>query len=128
MTTTTTNTTYRIKGINGDECTCACCGRNDLTKVVWLAEVDADGNESEIAAYGTTCAARLIAPKTRNATARQLVNLGKALAFAAKYADSEYTLDQIRNAVGVKYNVWASVEGDTLSLNTPSGWVAVITR
>lgn len=128
MTTTTTTTTYRVKGINGDECTCACCGRNDLTKVVWLAELDADGNECEVAAYGTDCAARLMTPKGARGTARQLVNLTKALTFIAKYADSEYTLDQIRNAVAVKFNAWATVEGQTLSINTPTGWVPVLSR
>ena len=124
----TTTTTYTVKGINADECTCACCGRNDLTKVVWLAELDADGHESDAAPYGTDCAARLMTPKAARGTARQLVNLTKAMTFIAKYADSGYSLDQIRNAVSVKFNVWASVEGDTLSLNTPTGWVKVLAR
>lgn len=121
-------TTYQIKGCNADETTCACCGRDDLNKVVWLAPVDADGNEGQAEPYGTTCAARLVAPKAQKAVASTLTNLGKAYAFVAKWADSEYTLDQISNTVAVKFNTWAVVEGNTLKFNTPTGWVEVLAR
>lgn len=122
---TTTTATYRIKGINGDEHSCACCGRNDLTKVVWLAALDADGNEGPAAPYGTTCAARLVAPKGARGAADQLVRISKAVAFVEKHA-ATHPLDAIRNAVSVKWNVWANVEGNTLQINTPTGWVKVI--
>ena len=124
----TTATTYRIKGTNGDETSCAHCGRDDLTKVVWMAEVDADNNEGKAAPYGTYCAARLMTPKAARGTARQLVNLTKAIAFINKYADSEYSLDDIRITVGVKFNVRATCEDNTISVNTPTGWVAIASR
>lgn len=116
---------YKVKGTNGDETTCACCGRDDLTRVVWLAPVDADGNERQAEPYGTTCAARLVAPRQTRTMASQLVNVSKAIAFVHKYAGLGYDLDDIRNAVGVKFNVWASVEGGVVKVNTPTGWVVV---
>ena len=121
-------TTYRIKGIKNDETTCACCGRNDLTKVVWLAPLDEDGNEFDAAPYGTTCAARLMTPKTARSTSTTLAKIAKAVDYIARWDQPQVTLDALRNAVGVKFNVWASVEGNTLSINTPSGWVAVLAR
>lgn len=50
---------YRIKGINDDEDTCHCCGKTNLKRVVWLVELDADGNEiGDAFPYGTTCASK----------------------------------------------------------------------
>jgi hypothetical protein len=125
---TSTQSTYRIKGTNSDETTCACCGRDDLTKVIWLAELDADGAESQAEPYGTTCAARLLAPKDARSTSRQLLNISKAITFITKWIDSDCKLDDIRNTVGVKFNVWATCEQNTISINTPTGWVAVASR
>lgn len=49
---------YKVKGINSDSDTCECCGKTGLNKVVWIVEIDQDGNEtSSPIAYGTTCAA-----------------------------------------------------------------------
>ena len=120
--------TYTIKGTNGDETTCACCGRDDLTKVVWLAEKDTDGFEDQAAPYGTTCAARLLAPKNARNVAGELVQLSKAIAFINKWIESDYSVDEILNTVGVKFNVWATCEDNTVSVNTPTGWVAIAAR
>jgi hypothetical protein len=125
---TTTATKYIVKGSNGDETACACCGRNDLERVVWLAPLDADGNEGKAQPYGTTCAGRLISPKNARGVAGTLVKVSKAMAFVAKWADSEYSLEDIRNAVEVKFNVWANVEDSTLFFNLETGRVAVLTR
>lgn len=46
---------YEILGINQDESHCACCGKSNLNRVVWLK--DQEGNINH---YGTTCAGRLI--------------------------------------------------------------------
>lgn len=56
----TREATYTIKGILNDTDTCECCGRTGLKRVVALAELDADGNEGEVAYFGTACAARAI--------------------------------------------------------------------
>jgi len=124
----TTASKYMIKGLNDSETTCACCGRNDLKRVVWLTAIDADGNETTVEAYGTTCAARLLSPKGQSSEARSLTSLAKAYEFVAKYIDSEYTLDQITSTVGVRFNVWATVEDNTIRFNTSTGWVTVATR
>lgn len=52
---------YAYKGTNNDQESCDVCGRVDLKKVMWLAELDADGNElGHIIATGTTCGAKLL--------------------------------------------------------------------
>ena len=124
----TTTANYAIKGSNADATTCACCGRDDLNKVIWLAPLDADGNEGQAESYGTTCAARLLAPRNSRTVAGTLVKVANAMAFVAKWADSQYSLDDLRNAVGVKFNIWASVEDNTLIFNLETGPVAVLSR
>lgn len=128
MTTNTTTGKYILKATDDHEITCAQCGRTELARVVWLAELDADGNEGTAAAYGTTCAARLMAPKAPAGVAKSLANLAKAAAFVKKYIDSEYTLDLIRDTVGVRYNVRATVEDGTVSFLSNTGWFEVATR
>lgn len=52
---------YALKGINDDENTCAVCGKVELKRVMWLVELDADGNEfGEAFHVGTTCGAKLL--------------------------------------------------------------------
>lgn len=128
MSTTTTAPKYRIKGSDDHETTCACCGRTDLKRVIWLTAIDADGNDTTVEAYGTTCAARLLTPKSTASTSRHLTNLAKAISFIKKYNTGEYTLRQIANGVHVKFGVWATVEDDVLSVNTGHGWLPVVSR
>lgn len=53
--------TYQVKGINSDTDTCECCGKTGLSKVVWIVEIDENGNETgDPVAYGITCAAHKI--------------------------------------------------------------------
>lgn len=60
---------YALKGINDDQHECAVCGRVELKRVMWLAEIDAEGSEiSEPFHCGTTCGAKLLGytqPKMR---------------------------------------------------------------
>jgi hypothetical protein len=52
---------YALKGINDDESMCAVCGKVELKRVMWLVELDADGNAiSEPFNCGTTCGAKLL--------------------------------------------------------------------
>jgi hypothetical protein len=119
-------TAYIIKGCNNEEHICARCGRTELNRVIWLAPLDSDGNEiAEASPYGTTCAARLMAPKAERRTAEQLVRIAKAVAYITRWNTGEYPLHRIADAVGVKYNVWASAEGSVIKVNTPTGWVQV---
>lgn len=49
---------YKLKGINSEAETCEVCGRTGLKQVMWLDELDIEGNESgRVRAYGTTCGA-----------------------------------------------------------------------
>lgn len=121
----TATATYRIKGTNSDATTCACCGRDDLTRVVWLAPLDADENEGTADPYGSTCAARLIAPGVGRGVATQLVNISRAIAYIQKWTARGYDHSDICAEVGVRFNVWATDEGDRIAINTPTGWTEV---
>ena len=57
---TTTTQTHRILGINDDETSYCLCGKQNLKKVVWLAELDTDGNHVNTTFVGTTCASYLL--------------------------------------------------------------------
>jgi hypothetical protein len=50
---------YRIKGTTDDITTCYQCGREDLKSTVAMAALDAEGNEFDIAYFGSDCAARV---------------------------------------------------------------------
>jgi hypothetical protein len=52
---------YRVYGVNGDATYCACCGRTDLNRVVWMAQVnELDEDIENPSPYGTVCAAKLL--------------------------------------------------------------------
>ena len=52
---------YALKGINDEETVCTICGRVELKRVMWLQELDSDGNEiGEAIHCGTTCGAHLL--------------------------------------------------------------------
>ncbi len=52
---------YALKGVNDEESICSICGKIELKRVMWLVELDADGNESSDAFHcGTTCGAKLL--------------------------------------------------------------------
>lgn len=52
---------YALKGINDDSTVCSVCGRVELKKVMWLVELDSEGNETGDPFHcGTTCGARLL--------------------------------------------------------------------
>lgn len=55
---------YALKGINDDESMCMICGKVELKRVMWLIELDAEGNEMGEAFHcGTTCGAKLMQRK-----------------------------------------------------------------
>jgi len=125
----TTDTTYIIKGTNDDATTCACCGRDDLTRVVWLAPIDNDWNEGAAEPYGTNCAARLLQADAPIAypggVTRQLANISRAITYIKKWVDKQFDLRAICDEVGVRFNVWATVEDGRIIINTPTGWTEV---
>lgn len=84
-----TQQTHKLKAINSDHDTCEICGKTNLKKVMWIAELDADGTEMEPFAAGTTCGAKILGVKTTGGIKRVSIRI-KELAFeqisAAKYA------------------------------------------
>lgn len=55
---------YALKGINDDQTECSVCGKIELKKVMWLVELDEEGNEIGDAFHcGTTCGAKLMKRK-----------------------------------------------------------------
>ncbi len=55
---------YALKGINDEATECTICGKIELKRVMWLVELDADGNEIGNAFHcGTTCGANLMGAK-----------------------------------------------------------------
>ncbi len=52
---------YALKGINDDQSVCAICGKVELKRVMWIVELDNNGNEvSDPFHCGTTCGARML--------------------------------------------------------------------
>jgi hypothetical protein len=78
---------YAYKGTNSDKESCDVCGRTGLKKVIWLAELDVDGNElGHVIAAGTTCGATLLGYSQKNFTkaiksANQILEQKKSAAY-----------------------------------------------
>ena len=52
---------YGLKAVNDEESICANCGKVELKQVMWLVELDSDGNEiSNVFPVGTTCGAKML--------------------------------------------------------------------
>ena len=52
---------FKLKAVNSDSETCEACGKTGLKKVMWLDQLDAEGNETgNVRAMGTTCGARAL--------------------------------------------------------------------
>lgn len=50
--TTATNSRYKVLGINDDQESCDCCGKQGLKRVVWIEDTETGA----VMAFGTTCA------------------------------------------------------------------------
>lgn len=94
------NKKYTLKGINNDSDTCEICGKVELKRVMWLAELDADGGETHnIIAAGTTCGAVALGLNGNYKSVEEVVaaveergkrevSYNKAYAAAKKYYES----------------------------------------
>jgi hypothetical protein len=52
---------YTLKAVNDDATECEICGRVELKRVMWIAELDVDGNEvADPFACGVVCGANLL--------------------------------------------------------------------
>ncbi len=119
MATEPTAPRYRYLATNDDESSCSCCGRTGLKRVVWLAELDEDGNEVDDGlSYGTTCAAHLLLrrhPAERKPKLSEAEKIIKAAAIetrrAAMHKAMELQAPPIEIVVN-KYNVRMVHRGD----------------
>jgi len=81
------NKRYALKGINDDATECSICGKVELQRVMWLVEIDADGNEcGEAFNCGTTCGARML-KSTRSKLNTAIKN------YQGKVAQMRYSLE-----------------------------------
>ena len=83
---------YVLKGVNSEAEHCDICGKTGLKRVMWIVEVDADGNETEnLLSAGTTCGAKALGFKGMFSSMEQVAeavkaesNLAKAIEVAEK--------------------------------------------
>lgn len=123
--------TYQVKAVNSDTDTCECCGKSDLNKVVWLVEVDEDGNETgEPVAYGTTCAARKLGFNSKNTKAQNERKVNEAQAEYKKQARVNYFNTQcikVETAGGIvmidkQYRIGKIMQEQNIDRNQAIAW------
>lgn len=55
---------FALIAVNDDETTCCVCGKIELKRVMWITELDSDGNAiGDVFHCGTTCGAKLMGQK-----------------------------------------------------------------
>lgn len=91
---------YALKGVNDDETICSVCGKVELRRVMWLVELDGEGNETgEPFAVGTSCGAKL---------------LGYNVAKVRKAADTFKTNVQIKRERLAAWRAWENGENEIM--------------
>ena len=79
---------YALKGVNDDQNVCLVCGKVELKRVMWIVEIDADGNEvGQPFHCGTTCGAKLLG---RSASALNTACKNFSIKVASKRNSIEY--------------------------------------
>lgn len=102
---------YALKGINEDETVCSVCGKVELKRVMWIVELDADGNElGDPFHCGTTCGAKLMGHKIN------LVNR-VANSFASKVSSIRYSLQIAKERELGIYEILDRLNKETTSFN-----------
>jgi hypothetical protein len=79
--------TFAVLGVNADETTCHCCGRQGLKMTVALAVLDAESNQTgEVVRYGTGCAATALRFGVCKVTAKAIETAAKLIESKSFYA------------------------------------------
>lgn len=99
---------YKLKAINSDHDICNVCGKTSLQKVMWLAELDQDGNENEPFPAGTTCGARLLGVSTRGGHKAVSLRI-KDLAYK-KISKAQLTLKQNSSLFWLHNNTYLPID------------------
>jgi hypothetical protein len=80
-------TTFAVLGVNADETTCYCCGRQGLKMTVALAVLDAESNQTgEVVRYGAGCAATALRFGVCKVTAKAIETAAKLIEAKSFYA------------------------------------------
>ena len=120
--------TYQIKGINSDTETCEICERTDLKKVVWIVEIDEDGNEtSSPVAHGTNCASRKLGFNGKNTKALNNRQINEAHAEHKKQARLNYFNNQCilvdRVYIDRKWRIGLVMRENNIDRNAAIQWI-----
>lgn len=103
---TTPNTvlaTHRLLGVNSDHDTCTACGKTGLKRVAWIAEVTADGEAGDPAAYGTDCAGMILHGRKSAANTDRVTRIGRLLATASRWLAEGHPADKVAVALWDRY-------------------------
>lgn len=91
---------YKVLGCNDDKDFCNCCGKQGLSKVVWLENLET----SEVSHYGVVCAKKLTGKATDRAVAKFTADIlaeeYSLEASAWESVDSKLSWQETRIAVG----------------------------
>ncbi len=108
---------YTVKGVGSETDTCEHCGKTNLKKVVWLSQLDADGNEAGTIAVGTTCAGVLLYGRKSKQNGETSWILARAARLAKIWAERGFTLEEIENGIWNKFGMQSSIKDGGLFLH-----------
>ena len=116
---------YILKAVNDEAAECAVCGKTELKRVMWLAELDEDGGEvGEAFPCGTTCGAKLLGYRYRVDIMRKAVkDFTSALYWARVEAYQAHP--RYEEVVVAKSNAWKATEGlELVERRNHPAWIA----
>lgn len=116
---------YRIKGVNGDEDTCSLCGKRGLKRVVWLAEVDEDGCESDAAHYGTDCAGLLLHGAKTAGNTKTVLTRATVIETARRWLAAGHSPDVVCKGIWNRYGYSGEVRDGVLRFYFDKAWTPV---
>ena len=92
---------YKLMGVNSDEDTCSCCGKTNLKRVMWLMELDEEGNANgEVFPMGTTCGQKKMGISAGDIASAD--REGKIAKLAQAWLAKGHDLKVVLNAIGNK--------------------------
>lgn len=97
-------TTHRLLGVNDEADTCSQCGRRNLKRVAWLAELDADGNiAGDAAPFGTDCAGAILYDRKDRKNTDLVRAHGEAMSTARRWLAAGHAADVVAKGIWNRY-------------------------
>lgn len=91
---------YTLKGINDDVETCMQCGKTGLKRVMWLCELDGEGNETEnIIHVGSVCGSKLLTGRKNKKAGDSLAKVSNGMRVAKKWHEKGHSLQTIKDVL-----------------------------